>query len=146
MRGEPRGARTPLPARYGEDRIVLQARDPWYLHVYWELRSETVERGKRALGAQDAFFALRVHELESGWFDVSVSGDLGDWYLHVTPDRGWFVEIGLKTSDGRFYSLARSNTVRTPPDKPSDRIDERWGLLKELGGVRLDISSSFAHS
>ena len=38
-----------LPAHYGEDRITVMARDPWWLFAYWEIRpgprkgAETVE-------------------------------------------------------------------------------------------------------
>ncbi len=134
----------PLPLHYGDDRIVLQTRDPWWLHTYWELKSATVSRGRAQLGAEAeaAFFALRVYQEGASWFDIPVHSEVGDWYIEVKPDAAWTVEIGLKTPGGRFLALARSNTVRTPPDRPSDRIDEKWGVLKGLPTDRFESSSS----
>lgn len=134
-----------LPATYGVDLILLQPRDPRWLHAYWELAAGTVAKGRARLGAEGsaAELILRVHEEGSSRsfdlrgltaqdrsFDVRLVPGSQDWYLEVEPDRGWFVEIGLKSSQGSFLPLARSNVVRTPPDRPSDRIDETWGVLE----------------
>ncbi len=50
-----------------------------------------------------------------------------NWYIHVEhPNRSYIVDIGIKSRSGRFYTLARSNQVRTPRFGPSDQIDEEW--------------------
>ncbi len=36
-----------MPERYEEDRLVLQVRDPWWIHSYWELSSLTLEKTKK---------------------------------------------------------------------------------------------------
>jgi hypothetical protein len=36
------------------------------------------------------------------------------------------VDIGLLTQDGRFFTLARSNTITLPRASMSDVVDERW--------------------
>lgn len=133
----------PLPSSYGQDIIIAQPRDPNWIHVYWELKLETLESGKGKLGSQgaQAHLTLRVYELKNDsarkfdaarWFDIGIYHHIGDWTIEVSPpDRAWCVEIGLKTRAGLFIALARSNIVRTPPDRPSDRIDEKWGVLSE---------------
>ncbi len=134
----------PLPSSsYGQDLIIAQPRDPNWIHTYWELKLETLESGKVNLGSQgtEAHLTLRVYELKSDsarkfdvarWFDVGIYHHIGDWTIEVNPpDRAWCVEIGLKTGAGLFIALARSNIARTPPDRPSDRIDEKWGVLSE---------------
>lgn len=133
----------PLPSSYGQDLIIAQPRDPNWIHVYWELKPETLESGKGKLGSQgpQAHLTLRVYELRSAsaaefdaarWFDIGIYHPIGDWTIEVgPPDRAWCVEIGLKTRAGLFFALARSNIARTPPDRPSDRIDEKWGVLRE---------------
>ncbi|MBI3333352.1 MAG: DUF4912 domain-containing protein [Candidatus Omnitrophica bacterium] len=136
----------PFPAAYRVDQIVLQPRDPRWIHAYWELLPETVSHGWAELGKEGAAsrMILRVCEEESGrWFDIDLKVDARDWTIAVEPpDRGWTVEIGLRAPSGRFLALARSNTVRTPPDHPSDRIVEDWGLLEGLPQGRSGTYSS----
>ena len=140
---QPQPQEPPLPSSYGRDLIIAQPRDPSWIHAYWELRPHTLESGKTKLGSQgaEAHLTLRVYELKSDsasqfdvarWFDIGVYHHIGDWTIEVgPPDRPWCVEIGLKARGGFFIALARSNIVRTPPGGPSDRIDEKWGVLSE---------------
>lgn len=125
-----------MPAGYGADLVVLQTRDPRWIHAYWELAPSTVAQGREKLGADEgasAELVLRLHPEEtSRWSDVRLTPGSQDWYLEVEPDGAWFVEIGLKGSRGTFLPLIRSNSVRTPPDRPSDRIDEEWGVLRGI--------------
>ena len=134
-----------FPTSYGADLIVVQPRDPWWLHSYWELMPAALERGRARLGdeARDAHMVLRVYEEDTPrWFDVPLTHDARDWAIPVDPpDRAWTVEIGLKGPRGTFVALARSNTVRTPPDRPSDRIDETWGWLSSIPAGWPGVSS-----
>src|SRR5262249_51217995 len=41
-----------LPAGYGKDRIVVMVRDPYWLHAYWEVTRQAVQRAEAALGQQ----------------------------------------------------------------------------------------------
>jgi len=124
-----------LPSSYGVDLIVLQPRDPWWIYTYWELTPAAVARGRAKLGPEQegAAWILRVYEEETSHsFDIPLAPGAGDWTIHVQPDRGWIVEIGLNAPSGRFVVLARSNPARTPPDRPSDRVDEDWGLIESM--------------
>ena len=38
------------PRRQAEDRLVVMVRDPYWLHAYWELAPQSVERAQSALG------------------------------------------------------------------------------------------------
>jgi len=38
-----------LPGGYGKDRLVLQVRDPWWLHAYWEITLATWDSLKQRL-------------------------------------------------------------------------------------------------
>ena len=102
--------------------IVLQPRDPWWIHAYWELTPDA--------GAQRI---LRIYEEEtSRSFDIPLIPGANDWAIQVRPDQAWVVEIGSRGTHGRFTALARSNSVRTPPDRPSDRIDEDWRVIESM--------------
>ena len=130
-------AAAPLPSSYGQDLIVLQARDPRWLCAYWELTPAHVASGRAKLGSEEskAAWILRVYQEGSPRrFDIDLSPGANDWTFQVKPDRTWIVEIGLRALDGRFVPLARSNRVRTPPDRPSDRIDPDWEPIDSLSG------------
>jgi hypothetical protein len=116
------------------DLIVLQPRDPWWLHTYWELLESTVARGRKKLGVEGSAAELTLRVYEEGtsrWFDIRLAPGAADWYIEVNPpDSSWTVEIGLKTRWGRFLALARSNTVRTPPAGPIEGMNGKWGYLR----------------
>jgi hypothetical protein len=120
-----------LPPGYGDNRIVLMVRDPYWLHAYWEVNEKRSSEIKKEIG-ENAFSSakehLRVYDTEN-WnsFDIEVTGGARSWYLKVpVPNRTYCVDIGFKTADGRFIAAARSNWVTTPLDRMSDVIDEQW--------------------
>jgi hypothetical protein len=127
-----------LPAAYGVDRVVLVARDPWWLYAFWEVTPESRERARAALGedAPGARPVLRVHDVtaldpaggEPGpSLDVEVEPDAPSWYVNVgRPGASYRAEIGLRTEAGRFLPLAGSNTAATPPAMPSPDTEVRW--------------------
>lgn len=130
-----------LPKGYGKDRIVCMVRDPYWLHVYWELTRQSVQRAEAAL-AQDWHGAkpiLRVVDVtstetssasESALRDIDIHGGCNNWYIDVpSPPRSYRVDIGYLARNGVFYILARSNVVSTPRAGMSDVIDENWADL-----------------
>lgn len=129
-----------LPAGYGESRIVLMVVDPWWAHTYWEVTRERIDEGLKFLGttAEATKTILRVYDVtgfegseqHNRYFDIELKGMSSNWYINVdSPDRSFRVDIGLLTSDGRFFVLARSNTVTMPRASMSNVIDERWMSL-----------------
>lgn len=133
-----------IPTSYGDDRIVLMVKDPWWLYAYWEIqpRTERAVRGQllphEVSGLQSI---LRVSDVSGREFpeqpahrsfDVGLSGLATNWYLQTNePGREFIVEIGLLANTGRFLLLARSNRVRTPRFGPSEAIDEAWMTTDE---------------
>jgi hypothetical protein len=137
-RVEPVTAAPEMPDTYSGDRIVLLVRDPYWVHVYWEISREALLRAKGVLKDEfyDARSILRVHDVTGVDFDggnsnshndIPVEGGATNWYINTrVPDRAYCVEIGLLSRSGKFVLLARSNSVTTPRDAPSDVIDEQW--------------------
>ena len=133
-----------LPKEYGKDMIVLQVRDPWWLHAYWEVREGTLQKLKHELLAlfNTAKKALRVYDVSfidfngsnaHRYFDIELTRDCLNYYIDTgAPGRSWCVDLGLKLSDGRFITIVRSNTVTTPLDGPSWISDEEWMVPYEL--------------
>jgi len=135
----PEGGRTPRPLR---DRMVLMVRGPHWLHAFWEITRRSVERAQAALGAEwhTARPTLRVLQVESGMRaspservirELEIHGGVKNWFIDVREPLRCRVEIGYRTSTGRFHGLARSNTVATPPVSQGDTLDTHWGDIAE---------------
>ena len=133
-----------LPKKYDKDVIVLQVRDPWWLHAYWEVRDRTYRKFRNELlGKFDsAKKVLRVYDVSfidfngtnaHRFFDLELNTEADNWYIDTAgPGRSWCVDLGLKLADGRFITIVRSNTVTTPLDGPSWISDEEWMVPDEL--------------
>jgi len=138
-----------LPGGYGKDRIVCMVRDPYWLHCYWELTHQAVQRAEAALGQEwhGAKPILRILDVsshdttstaESVVRDVEIHGGANNWYLEVqNPPRSYRVDIGYLSRSGQFYVLARSNVVSTPRAGVSDIIDENWADLDAAKADRI---------
>lgn len=108
------------------DRLVAMVRDPYWLHAYWELSRQSIDRARAALGQfwHGARPTLRLLEVSRDGTtsnvrkvvrDVEIHGSVNNWYIDVdAPPRSFQMEIGYLAPGGRFTCLARSNTVTTP--------------------------------
>ncbi len=133
-----------LPSAYGQDKIVLQVRDPRWLHTYWEVKEQTIEELKIRLG--DDFYrarkTLRVYDVTNiifngsnanSFFDIQYNDFATNWYIDTAgPGRSWCVDLGLMLPDGRFITILRSNVVQTPLDAPSWITDEEWMIPDDI--------------
>ena len=140
-----------LPSSYGETSLAVFPVQPYAVHACWEVTPDTLERGRRDLGAEaDAVEAvLRFHGVPaergedspgSSTFDVSVDVGAGDWYVDLwSPGRTFVVELGLRTPSGRFHPLARSNRVATPRAEP---VPVRGGPTEDARPVAAPISQA----
>jgi hypothetical protein len=143
-----------LPNGYGKDRIVVMVRDPYWLHAYWELSHQSVQRAEAALG-QDWHGSKPIIRLcdvsaqdttstaESVIRDIEIHGGCNNWYIEVSqPPKSYRVDIGYVSKRGQFYVLARSNVVCTPKAGVSDTIDENWSDLDPKQADRIYAMSS----
>jgi hypothetical protein len=131
---------TTIPEKYGDNKIVMMARDPHWCYVYWDLAVDHM--ANKAKGINEAYdLTLRVHDITDTAFngtnshkfiDIQVNGEAGNWYVNVwEAGRTYLVDIGYKTKSGKFILLARSNAVITPQDKVSNITDEEWMIVDE---------------
>jgi hypothetical protein len=147
-----------LPAGYGQDRIVLQVRDPWWIHSYWEVSAFTWEGLQRQLGERfhQAKVILRVYDVSHiifdgcnahRYFDLEVGEGASNWYIDVAgPGRSWCVDVGLRLGSGEFIKIARSNTVYTPLEGPSWISDEEWMVPEEMFARLYGMGFGFGRS
>ncbi len=133
-----------FPPGYGDNRIVLLIRDPWWIFAYWEIsraKEEAAARNIESRGQKAARSILRVYDVTDVifngtgahlYFDIELKDMANNWYINVkSPDRSWLVEIGILASNNEFFPLARSNTVRTPRFGMSEMFDEKWMMQED---------------
>jgi len=141
-----------LPAGYGDNRIVLMIRDPYWMYTYWEINSRRKNEIIAEIGEQvfqKSQLALRVYHAGNWeYFDIAIPHYSNNWYINVPkPALTYCVEVGFITPDGKFIAAARSNFVTLPPDKMSGVIDEQWiipdwdKLYALSGGYRVSLGS-----
>ncbi|SRR5258706_13478681 len=140
-------AGSPLPEGYGDNRLVIMSRDPFWFFAYWEITHERAEQIRVAHGRDSwdrAALVLRVHDLgespltpidASTYFDVEVHKFSRQWYVQV-PDSGhvYVADLGLRWPDGKFVSLFRSNVIKQPTGRVSEQVDSQWmtvGMVSE---------------
>jgi hypothetical protein len=156
--------RQDLPEAYGETRITLMIRDPYWAYAYWEITPEGLAEVKRKIidnadNGNETKTILRVYDITGisfagdnahSFFDVEINPFANNWYINLTtPNRTYCVDIGVKTLKGDFYLLARSNEISTPSAWMSDIIDEQWMSPEEdfekvyalSGGYRVGAGS-----
>ena len=117
-----------------QDRMVVMVRDPYWLHVVWELSQRSVDRAQAAMGqhwhtSQAILRLYRIMEAGAATHerDIVIHGGVSNWYVDVQdPPSKFRAEIGYLAQNGSFYCLARSNVVKTPPAGTSDAVDENW--------------------
>ncbi len=127
---------------YGENKLVLLTRDPWWVFAYWE----TTEKGRREAideaarrGLRYEKMVLRIYDVTAkelpeavSWFDID-TGLAASWYVDTgVSGRDWQAEFGAMTREGIFISIIRSNRARTPRHGISDVLDEEWMLPDDL--------------
>jgi hypothetical protein len=132
-----------LPPGYGRDRVGIMPINPGRVFAYWEITGSGREDARnRARGETRLVLRLfaetsrpREREEASESFDIEVPDNGWNWYVDV-PHPGWVyrAEIGLRTPDGRFFSIARSTRVRTPSTGPSPDLTETWVLFDARTG------------
>ncbi len=144
-----------LPAGYGDNKIVALARDPYWIYTYWEVSPQSIQQARAALGEkwEAAKSILRVYDITdkefngenaNRSFDIELNGGASNWYINVgEPNRCYCIDIGLLTTDGRLYTLARSNTVLLPRDSMSDVVDEEWMSSRQDAEKMYALSGGF---
>ncbi len=145
-----------FPYGYGDNRIVILARDPWWIFSYWEVRrdkEEEISRKIESTGDQRRKSILRVYDVTDihfngrnahTYFEIDLVGLANSWYINVgKPDRTWVVDIGIVTNKGDFYLLARSNVIKTPRFGMSDQLDAEWMMPEEEYWKMFSLSGGF---
>lgn len=125
------------------DRLLAVARDPYWIHAYWEIGSSTVERARAAMGQQwhGSRPALRVMDVtsedtsalcERHERDEFIQSDANNWYVNIAcPGKRYRVDLGFLSRRGSFFIVAKSNIVLMPPVSMSTSIEDDWNVAQQ---------------
>jgi hypothetical protein len=127
-----------LPESYDQTRVVALPIHPYLVHVYWEVTRQDLEKVKKPGRDPDRQVqpCLRFYDVTGvhfdganahSSFDIDIDLGAGNWYVHLwSANKSYCVDLGLRTFEGVFLFLARSNIVQTAPDRPSTNVQERY--------------------
>jgi len=128
---------------HAKDRLVVMVRDPYWLHAYWELTRQSIERARVAMGQHwhAARPILRLSEVTRDGTtsmvrkvlrDIEIHGGVNNWYVDVgDPPSSFQLDIGYLGPDGKFLCLVRSNVVTTPQAGSAEAFDGNWAEVAE---------------
>lgn len=134
------------------DRLVVMVRDSYWLHAYWEIATQSVDRAMSALGQHwhSSRPVLRVFRVASDGGSkllrvVDIHGGVSNWYVDVDePPSVFRLEIGYQAAGGEFYCLARSNKVTTPAPGSADAVDSNWADVAEHADQIFAMSGGYS--
>ena len=133
-----------IPLGYGDDKIVLMVRDPYWLYSYWEVTAGKKEEIRQTVGDHEyngGKMVLRIYDVTDvrfdgtnshHFFDIHVGDFAQNWYINAPgANRAYIADLGYLTRSGQFVLIARSNCVTTPRDTFSDVVDEEWMIVED---------------
>jgi hypothetical protein len=135
INGKKRNSKTTVVER---DQIVLLVRDAYWLRALWELSRQNIERAQAAMAEQwhTARPVLRLIQADAGATtnaaerlvrEIEIHGGVKTWYIDVQDSpKNYRVDIGYVSSNGKYFSLARSNAVTTPRPGATEPAAGDW--------------------
>jgi hypothetical protein len=115
-----------LPDVYGEDAVVLLAKDPRSLYLYWDFSRETLERAFAWMpGLHTKVRLYAGGDLER---EVDFALEARSWYFHdLSPGRAYQAELTSHAIDGQVRRIGEpSNLVKLPTEGLSPVVDDRF--------------------
>jgi hypothetical protein len=130
--------KTSLPDSYGDHRLVILPRDPFWFFAYWEVSENQVASLRSEHGADiidRARWVLRVYDVSDAeasadggpFVEIEIGNGARQWYVKVArPGRAYQAHLGLRLPDGKFIVVLVSNRIKLPRGRISDETDSRW--------------------
>ncbi len=136
----PAAAYDALPHEYGRERIVLLPRDPHTVFAFWEVSERHLDAERKRAGGE-ARLCVRIFDVtgvpfdgknEIAYFDQEVYERVGSWYFNLDrPGRAFCADLGVRSPEGGFLTLLRSNTISVPRVGFSEVLDDAWAIPVE---------------
>jgi hypothetical protein len=144
-----------LPSGYQKDRVVAAVIDPYWLHCYWELTQQSVQRAEAAMGPDwhsckpilrllDVSAQDTTSTAESIVKDIDLHGGATNWYIQVDqPPRSYRIDIGYVSRRGQFFQICRSDIITTPKAGVSEVVEGSWSMDEKQAERILAMSTGF---
>ena len=137
---------------YGSDRLFALPRDPESLYLYWELtpdRKRMAEEHFRC-GWMELPKMLRVYDVSFHYFegsnfnrywDFSINQEANNWFVKgISSDCSYVIDYGTTNIDGKFITILRSNSVKTPPKEERLHGENRWAKMEVTPNEAITMS------
>lgn len=110
-----------LPHPFGTPLLFAIARDPRTLFVYWNIDWPTAFGGEEPKDKQVFLRVIEENGIEES--ESLIEPMLGSFYTPVAKPRSRYqVELGYYPRSGGWISVAVSEVVAMPPDRPSESL------------------------
>jgi hypothetical protein len=120
-----------IPERYEDGRMVLLARDPTWLYVYWDL---TAEQNRKVW--KESNVVLRIVELREGQIHREVKqiwlthGARSGYFQIDLTHRVYQAELGFIDAQGKFQCVVASNPSTMPPSAMEENEEFVFATFK----------------
>lgn len=147
-----------FPHSYDSTKVALMVKDPYSIYAYWEITDDCMEKIRNDVftNQDNVRVTLRIHDLTvidfngintNNYFDIDVGKRFGNWYVDLYRDEvTYMAEIGLKNSQGIFFSLSKSNCVHTPRRGCSHRTEQMWMEVCDGKPIKTTVRASYVDS
>jgi len=110
-------------------RLMVLPRDPHNIYAHWEILSQKEPASESLI--------LRVHQAETTAVlvaQIPIAQSVSHAFIHV-PNAGakYVAELGSIDSSGRWFAMATSTPISTPPDSVSDDKTAWFAEMPPLG-------------
>jgi hypothetical protein len=137
----PESLKNSLAKGYGDNLLILMARDPYWAFGYWEVSEYRKNDIMDSIGIEKFLSSrlfIRIYKIEKDNETLHLETDLGiadSWHMNLnSPGREFYGVLGYLTCDNQFIQVARSNNITMPRDTFSDIFDEEWMVIEESYG------------
>ncbi len=132
-----------LPGRYDTTGITLVTCEPHLLYAYWEIDGNTIAKVKEKITEpwEQITNVIRMYDVTcidfngmnaNHWFDIEVEPFAKHKYISMgNENTSYCCDLGLRTSSGEFFSLARSNFITTQKSSMTPHEDFIWKNVEE---------------
>ncbi|MCK8827183.1 DUF4912 domain-containing protein [Natroniella acetigena] len=125
-----------LSEEYGENKIVMQVKNPTSVHLYWGFTDELANQVLSKLGYHDLSelpLVLRLYDLTiNKQYNINTTLEHKDWYINeLNPGHNYLVKLGVIEDEMKFHPIIESNPIRTPRNTVSDNLDQDWMTVKD---------------
>lgn len=123
-----------LPNIYYTNEIVLMPKSTNCVFSYWEVKDDTYIELKNKENVYDDI-VIRVYKHNQFYREIKNLPRVGSCYINnLDVNSDYYLIAGFENESNNFFEIARSNTVITPNNQPSEYESELWGISEIVNG------------